>query len=65
MNITYLPRAEELGYNLNLLPKNDPDSYKASMITLAKSVKEYSAQIEQLFGESVLEETGEDDEGEV
>lgn len=47
-NITYLPKPEELAYNLNKLPK-DPEDYKKSIRSLATSVIEYSVQIEQLM----------------
>ena len=49
MNIIYLPREEELAYNLNKLPRI-PDEYSRSMKSLAFSIIDYSKQIEQLFG---------------
>lgn len=56
MNIIYLPREEELAYNINKLPQN-PDEYSRSMKSLAFSVIDYSKQLEQLFG--VEEDKGE------
>jgi hypothetical protein len=58
MNIIYLPKSSELAPYLDKLPQ-DPNEYKATMKTLATSIKQYSEQIAQLFGlEEVMEDIG-------
>jgi len=57
----YLPKPEELAYNLNKIPQS-PNEYKLAIKSLANSVIDYSKQIEELFfmEESITEEKKEE-----
>lgn len=61
--LIFLPKPEELAYNLDRLPQN-PNEYISAMKSLAESVRDYSKQIAQIFEQIQIEsaEINEEDE---
>jgi hypothetical protein len=60
MNITHLPTPEELGYNIDRLPKGE--DFPKAIKSLAASIIEYSRQIDQLLPQEINTECGGENE---